>query len=192
MSLKLFRSTGYSSILVPGETRLAPHPFWLVLAVGAWIGFACNVPLWRELSGAGTAAQGLGHALTLGLLIAGGVIAVLSLLGWRRTVKPAASLLLLLAAGVASGLWVQSQPVDASLLHRGATALFPNWATLLTWQVPALLALLSLPPLLWLWNTSFRRLPGPRQLGVNVMGALAGAGLFGGIGLLMASGILQP
>jgi hypothetical protein len=26
MALKLFRSTGHSTLLMPGETRLAPHP----------------------------------------------------------------------------------------------------------------------------------------------------------------------
>ena len=47
MSLKLFRSTGYASILSPGETRVATHPGWLMAAVSAWVGFACNVALWR-------------------------------------------------------------------------------------------------------------------------------------------------
>ena len=48
MSLKLFRSTGYSSILAPGESRVATHPGWVILAISLWIGFACNVALWRE------------------------------------------------------------------------------------------------------------------------------------------------
>ena len=43
MSLKLFRSTGYSSILAPGESRVATHPGWVILAISLWIGFACNV-----------------------------------------------------------------------------------------------------------------------------------------------------
>ena len=62
MALKLFRSTGYSSILAPGETRIATHPGWLILAISLWIGFACNVAVWREVR---TLGAGPGLARTL-------------------------------------------------------------------------------------------------------------------------------
>ena len=62
MALKLFRSTGYSTLLMPGEARLAMHPGWLVLATSLWLGLACNVALWRELSGS---AMGTGLATAL-------------------------------------------------------------------------------------------------------------------------------
>ena len=63
MALKLFRSTGYSSIFAPGQSRLAMHPGWMIAALGAWAGFVCNVALWRELAGSAQPAMGLPRAL---------------------------------------------------------------------------------------------------------------------------------
>ena len=174
MSLKLFRSTGYSSILGPGETRVAPHPGWLVLAVSAWIGFACNVALWRHLRGMETGPS-LGQSLMIGGFIAAACGVLLSLLGWRRTLKRAASVLLLLAALVAACIWVQGLPLDASLLDQGPRMLLvPAWPSLLRWQFPALLVVLGVVPALWLSQLRLRRLAGPQQLQANINGMLLG------------------
>jgi len=53
MALRLFRTTGYSTLLMPGESRLATHPARLVAAASLWLALACNVALWRLLSGDG-------------------------------------------------------------------------------------------------------------------------------------------
>jgi glucan phosphoethanolaminetransferase (alkaline phosphatase superfamily) len=170
MSLKLFRSTGYSSILAPGESRVATHPAWLVLAVSAWIGFACNVALWGELRLIGD-GPGLPRALLWGVFIASSCGLLLSLLGWRRTLKRTATLLLLLAALAAASLWVQGRPLDGELLAYGIRGtLLPSWPSLLRWQFPALLAVLGLAPMLWVWQLQIRRLPGPQQLAANLGG----------------------
>lgn len=189
MSLKLFRSTGYSSILAAGETRVAMHPGWLVLAISVWIGFVCNVALWRAILGGLEAGRSLGWALTAGIFAGASSAAVLSLLGWRRTLKPAATLLLLTAALVACGIWFQSLPLDASLLSKGPTALVPAWPSLMRWQAAALLAVLALVPMLWLWQTQLRRLPGPVQLGVNIAGIAAGCVVLAASGYLLLSGL---
>jgi glucan phosphoethanolaminetransferase (alkaline phosphatase superfamily) len=174
MSLKLFRSTGYSSILGPGETRLATHPGWVVLAVSLWIGFACNVALWRHLRGL-DGAPGLHSSLLAGAFIAAACGTVLSLLGWRRTLKRTASILLLLAALVAACIWVQALPLDGGLLDQGLRALvLPAWPSLLRWQFPALLVGLGVVPMLWLSQLRLRRLPGPKQLQANVTGMALG------------------
>ncbi|MEP6790656.1 MAG: phosphoethanolamine transferase domain-containing protein [Ramlibacter sp.] len=186
MSLKLFRSTGYSSILVPGETRVAMHPGWLVLATSAWVGFACNVALWRELRGL-PGSGNLTHCLLAGLFIAAACCTLLSALGWRRTLKPASTLLLLLAALAACGLWVQSLPMDASVLDRGLGALvIPSWASLLRWQVPALLVVLALLPMIWVWHTPLRRLPGPQQFAANALGTGLGLAVLAAVGWLLS------
>ena len=186
MSLKLFRSTGYSSILAPGETRVAMHPAWLVLATSVWVGFACNVALWRELLGL-TGSGDLAHALLAGVFISGACGTLLSLMGWRRTLKGAATLVLLLAALTACGMWVQSLPMDAALFDRGLRALVvPSWASLLRWQVPALLVVLALLPMIWIWQTRLRRLPGPEQLLANAAGTGLGLAVLGATGWMLA------
>ncbi len=173
MSLKLFRSTGYSSILSPGETRVLRHPGWVVLALSAWVGLACNPALWRALlTGSGGA-----WALAAGLATGAAVGVVLSLLGWRRTLKPASTVVLLLAALLACGIFLQDLPIDARLMDKKLRTLLPAWPSLLRWQTPVLLAVLVLPPLLWMWNAPLRRLAGPAQLRQNLLGAGLGLAL---------------
>lgn len=180
--LRLFRTTGYSSLLAPGESRRALHPAWLVLAVSLWVGLACNVALWRALGGSGPA---LGRALALAALIAGVCHALLSLVSWRRTLKPAASLLLAAAAMAACALWSRPPTADGGLIGQGLGAFVPGWASLLRWEVPTLLVALALAlvPMLGVWSTQLRRLPGPQQFAANLSGMLAGAvmALIGGV-----------
>jgi lipid A ethanolaminephosphotransferase len=171
MALKLFRSTGHSTLLMPGETRLAPHPGWLILATSVWLGVACNVALWRSLAAAGS---GLRVALAVAGLLGGGGAMVLSVLGWRRTLKPAITILLFLGALVACGVWTQGLPIE-SLWNQRPRALLPAWTSLLSWQVPALMAVLALLPAVWAWNAPLRRLAGPVQLRANMLGMLLGA-----------------
>lgn len=186
MALKLFRSTGYHSILAPGESRVGTHPGWLILATSLWIGFACNIVLWRHLRSLDTGGTSLGRTLLAGAFIAAACATLLSLLGWRRTLKQAATALLLLAALSASSLWVQGIPIDGKLLDRGLrTLLLPPWPGLLRWQFPALLIALGLLPMLWVWQLQVRRLPGPEQLAANAAGMLLGMITLAGSGWLL-------
>lgn len=175
MSLKLFRSTGYSSILAPGESRVATHPAWLVLGISLWIGFACNVSLWPAVRTALSGEPGLGRAVLASSFIAAVCATVLSLFGWRRTLKRTATVLLLVAALAAASIWIQGLPLDGELLAHGLrTVLFPGWPGLLRWQFPALMAGLGLVPMVWLWQLQVRRLPGPQQLACNATGMFIG------------------
>jgi glucan phosphoethanolaminetransferase (alkaline phosphatase superfamily) len=189
MALKLFRSTGYSSILSPGETRMPAHPAWMIATISLWAGFACNVALWRALSDTPLDGPALLRATLIGLLVAGVCGVVLNLLGWRKTLKPAATAVVLLAALTATAIWTQGIPVDAHLLDRRASSLLPNWADLMRWQVLAALGALGLAPLVWLWHTAVRRLPGPRQLAVNLKGAAVSALLVVATAMLLNRGM---
>jgi lipid A ethanolaminephosphotransferase len=179
MALRLFRTTGYSTLMMPGETRLAMHPAWLVLAASVWIAVACNAGLWRLPAHPEDARTAFATAALLG----GGAGVFLSLLGWRRTLKPAITIVLIVAALLACGLWVQQLPVE-SLWQQRPRGLMPPWASFMRWQVPALMLLLALVPIVWVWNVSVRRLPGPVQLRSNLLGALlAAAVLVAGLAL---------
>jgi glucan phosphoethanolaminetransferase (alkaline phosphatase superfamily) len=189
MSLKLFRSTGYSSIFAPGQSRVAMHPGWINLATSAWVGFACNVALWRELAHASMDNMGWPRVLALAVFVCGACALLLSLLGWRRTLKPAATLLLFFAALAACSIWSQALPADASLLDkRLSSLLLPPWASLLRWQVSAILAGLALAPSVWVWNTKVRRLSARQQLSATVMGILIGVVLLAASGFALLEG----
>lgn len=181
MTLKLFRSTGYSTMLLPGEARLAPRPAWAVAAVGTWIALACNVSLWRALVDMDTPA--LLASLAQALAVGGATGAFLSLVCWRRTLKPLASALLVLAATSASSTWLHKLPAD--LAGSVTERIFPGWAALLDWRVSTMLALLGLVPVLMLWTTQLRRLTGPVQLQANLKGFFLGAALGSAGGLLL-------
>jgi glucan phosphoethanolaminetransferase (alkaline phosphatase superfamily) len=189
MALKLFRSTGYSSILSPGETRMSTHPAWMIAAISAWAGFACNVALWRALSAPAIESPALLRATLIGLLVSGVCGLILSLLGWRKTLKPAATLILLLASLSASAIWMQGIPVDANLLNNRLSTLIPNWTILLRWRVLSTLLVIGLVPIVWVWHTAIRRLPGPRQLATNLKGAALSAGLMIASALLLGRGL---
>lgn len=190
MALKLFRSTGYSSIFGPGETRAAMHPGWLMLAVSLWAGFVCNVALWRAL-GSGAESGQLTVALALGAFTAAASGSLLCLLGWRRTLKPAATLVLFAAALSACAIWVQGLPLDASAAQTHlSTMLIPPWASFLRWRVLLLVAVLAVAPSVWVWNTKVQRLPGPSQLVINGAGMLVALGLLAVAGVLLFSGAL--
>ena len=174
MALRLFRTTGYSTLLMPGEARLATHPATLVLWASLWLALACNVAVWRAIGGSGDWRLAVASALVIGG--AGG--AVFSLLGWRRTLKPAITFALIAAALVAAGLWSQQLPIH-TLWQGPPRLLLPAWTSFMRWEVLMLVLVLAVLPIVWLWNHAIRRVPGPRQLRSNLVGALLAALMFG-------------
>ena len=184
MSLKLFRSTGYSSLLAAGETRTATHPGWLILATSLWVGFACNVMLWRQLRAPGTST--LGQALVSGSFVAASCALVLGLLGWRNTLKPAATLILFVAAlgvsaviGTAPAIVVADVPPAGLLLLPSSTALFD-------WRAWVALGGLALLPAACIGRMRLRRLGGTQQLGANVLCVVAAAAVLAISGFLLS------
>jgi glucan phosphoethanolaminetransferase (alkaline phosphatase superfamily) len=186
MSLKLFRHTDYAqSILSPGETRFAMHPGWAVVATSLWIGLACNVWLWHAIAGA---PDQLLPALAVGLTVTGVAGFLLSLLGWRRTFKAVATLLLLAAAAVATGVFTQGLALETVLAGKRFLSLMPSWTSLFGWQAPTLLALLGGAPVIWLWSQQLRRLDGSSQMAINVTGMLLSVLVLAG-GLVLQFGL---
>jgi glucan phosphoethanolaminetransferase (alkaline phosphatase superfamily) len=169
MSLKLFRSTGYASILDAGEVTVATHPAWAWFGVSVWLGFACNVALWRALFSPGTGPS-LAFALGLGVTVAAATGTVLSLLGSRTTFKPAATVLLLAASFLAFTIWDKGWSLDPGVVSRGLPSsgpgLLPNF---LRWQFIAMLIGLGIFPAIWLRKLTLRRLKKSQQLQTNLM-----------------------
>ena len=181
MALKLFRTTGYSTLLMPGEARLAPHPVRLVLWGTLWLAIACNVGLWRLV----LQRTDDWRNTVASVLVIGGVAAIfLSLFGWRRTIKPALTIALIAGALAADGLWSQQLPIEA-LWQGPPRTWMPGWATFLRLQGLATLVVLGLVPIVAAWNAQLRRISGPAQLKTNVWGIVLGAVLLGA-GLVLA------
>jgi lipid A ethanolaminephosphotransferase len=177
MALRLFRTTGYSTLLMPGEARIAPHPARLVLFASLWLGVVCNVAVWRALGG----SLDWRTAAAVAALLGGASGVAFSVLGWRRTLKPAITLALIFGALVAAGLWNQRLPIE-TLWQGPPRTLLPPWTSFMRWEVLAMVLVLAVVPIVWLWNHSVRRLPGPSQLQSNITGIVVG-------GIVFAAGV---
>ena len=173
MALRLFRTTGYSTLLMPGEARIAPHPARLVLFASLWVGVVCNVAVWRALAG----ALDWRTAVAVAALVAGGCGIFFSVLGWRRTLKPAITIALIVAALVAAGVWNQRLPIEA-LWQGPPRTLLPPWTSFMRWEILLMVLLLAVVPIVWLWNHAVRRLPGQAQMQSTLAGAVLGAIVF--------------
>lgn len=172
MALRLFRTTGYSTLLLPGETRRSTHPAQVVVGASLWLGVVCNVAVWRLLAGDGQPHRVLGSIA----LLTGFCGVVFSLFGWRRTLKPVVTLFLAAGAVIACGLWSQQLPVE-TLWQESVHALWVTWPSFMRWQPLVLVAVLGLVPMVSLWNVPLRRLRGPTQLRVNLVGAAIAAAI---------------
>jgi lipid A ethanolaminephosphotransferase len=181
MALKLFRSTGYSSILAPGESRLATHPGWVIASTSVWAGFACNVLLWRGLWSHGE-GDSLAHSMLLGIFVAAISGAIVSVFGWHKTIKPIATIVLLAAAAMGSAMWNDGAGFQASAFAAPPIA---SVTSLLHWQASVLMLVVALLPAFWMWNIRVRRLGGPAQLRVNLVGACIGIAVAFGAALVL-------
>ena len=144
----------------PTHAPRALHPVWVVLLVSTWLATACNVPLWQEvarLPGQGS-LRGWGFALAFAVIVAAGNAALLSLLAWRWTLKPAVLVLLLMAAFGAYFMLAYGVVIDASMLINVLQTDVKEAGDLLNWRMLGTVLILALPPLLWLYRRPVRRL----------------------------------
>ena len=154
------------------------HPAWVVVLISLWLATACNVPLWREvaqLPGQGS-LRGWGFALAFGLIVAAGNAALLSLLAWRWTLKPAAATMVLMAAFGAYFMGAYGVVIDASMLTNVLQTDVKEAGDLMNWRMASTVLVLAAPPLLWLYRRPVRPLGAVRQVlhnGLLLLGSVA-------------------
>ncbi|WP_182119818.1 phosphoethanolamine--lipid A transferase [Acidovorax sp. FHTAMBA] len=152
------------------------HPLWVVVFISTWLATACNVPLWREvaqLPGQGS-LRGWGFAIAFAFIVAAGNAALLSLLAWRWTLKPAAALLVVMAAFGAYFMLAYGVAIDASMLTNVLQTDVKEAGDLLNWRMLATVLALAVPPLWWLLRRPVLRLSLLRHAAHNGL-LLAGA-----------------
>ena len=145
-----FGSFHASSTSQPSARAL--HPAWVVLWISVWMAAVCNVPLWREvlhLPG-NTGVRGWAFLAAFMVLVTAGNAALLSLLAWRWTLKPAAGLLVLMAAFGAYFMLAYGIAIDASMLTNVLQTDVKEAGDLLNWQLPLTVGALAVPPVAWL------------------------------------------
>jgi lipid A ethanolaminephosphotransferase len=173
MSLKLFRNTGFSSLpLSKAPTgKHGVRPFWLLVLTSVWVASACNLALWRELGRmpALDNTRGLVFAVAFGVMIAAATCALLALLAWRWTLKPAIAVVLLSAALGSYFMLAYGVVIDPTMMVNVVQTDPRETRDLLNWRLAASVVVLALVPLVWLWRRPVA-FHGPiRQLAVNAI-----------------------
>ena len=156
-----------------------PRPLRLVLWVAALIATLGNWPLWQALAELGllSSAKGWGLAVALGVAVFGAMLALLSLLAWRFTLKPAAIFLLLAAAAGAHFMAAYRIVIDHTMLVNVLQTNPGEAADLVSLRMAATLVLGGLLPAWGVWRTpvDFGRFGS--RLGRNLGAALLGLAL---------------
>lgn len=145
------------------------HRAWVVVLISVWLATACNVPLWQEvarLPGQGS-LRGWGFSLAFVVIVAAGNAALLSLLAWRWTLKPAAAVLVLMAAFGAYFMLAYGIAIDASMLVNVFQTDVKEAGDLLNWRMAGTVLLLAAPPLVWLYQRPVLHSSVARQVGHN-------------------------
>lgn len=155
---------------------------WAVLLISLWLATAGNVALWQHLLEQPGLANpdGLLFALSLGVAIAATICALLTLLAWRWTFKPAAVLLLMLAAvsaHVTAGHGVVMTPSTVTPLMLTPSG---DASGLLSGRLLLTVALLGVLPSIGVWRCQIQFQSAGRQVlrnGLQLLVALAVATL---------------
>ena len=142
----------------------------LVLLASLWLATVGNLVLWRNLTVLSDITGW--HSLVFGgafaLIIAGVVAALLSLWAWRFTLKPAISVLLLLAASSTCYMWMYGIVVDTPMVVNVFQTDVREARDQLSWQLFACVTGIALIPMVWLWRQPVKSVSVGTQIWHNV------------------------
>ena len=145
------------------------RPLWLVVLASLWIATICNVALWRELSRLPglSGGQAVIISIALVLVIALATTALLSLLAWRWTLKPAITIFLLAAAFGAYFMMTYGVVIDKTMMVNTLQTDVRETRDLLNWRLLATVLVLAVLPMVLVWRQKIRRAGAARQVLAN-------------------------
>jgi lipid A ethanolaminephosphotransferase len=187
MGLKLFRTTGYSTLLdtqtaaawkSSGSIALGRNPLGLLSIVSAWIATVGNLALWRELGRLGKlhSAGDYAFAAAMAVIIFGALGLIFSLLAWRHTIKPLLALLLIATALGMHFMLSYGIVIDTPMITNVLQTDPRETRDLLNWKLFFTLLIVAGLPIAWMWRQQVQRLRWSAQLLRNV-GYVLAAGL---------------
>jgi lipid A ethanolaminephosphotransferase len=150
------------------------NPLVPAVAAALWIALLCNGPLWRALRALPEMASTRGALFIAGfaLMIAAAVGALLALLAWRATIKPAIAFFLVSAALGAHFMGSYGVVIDPTMMTNVLQTDPREVRDLLNLRLLGSVALLAALPIALLWRVPLRRLRFAAQLARN-LGAFA-------------------
>jgi len=151
-------------------------PLTLAWLTALWLGVLCNWPLWQRMSQLPEMASGRGLlfiAVFMGIVTAL-LGALLSLLAWRRILKPVLALVLLSAAALAHFMGSYGIVVDPTMVVNIVQTDAREAGDLLSLRLGLSLLLLAGLPIIWLWRRRVDERPFFARLGGNLLGFVLG------------------
>jgi len=137
----------------------ASNPVTLAAWAGLWLATLGNWPLWRALHALPEmqSPRGLFFMLSVAVMIAALVTALLSLLAWRRSVKPAIVVLLLSSALGAHFMGSYGVVIDPTMMVNALNTDASEARDLLNLRLVLAVTLLAGLPMALLWRTRVAR-----------------------------------
>jgi lipid A ethanolaminephosphotransferase len=141
------------------------NPLTLAVVVSLWLASAGNWPLWRAMGELPdlNSVRGALFMLSFGLMIAGISLALLALGAWRRSIKPMATLLLVVAAVGAHFMGSYRIVIDPTMMVNVLHTDVHEAGDLIGWRLLLSLALLAGLPVWWVWRTPLQAAPAAAQ-----------------------------
>jgi lipid A ethanolaminephosphotransferase len=126
----------------------------MVVLASLWLAVLGNLALWRKLIALPdlTGWHGVFFGVAFAVIIAAVVGALLSLLAWRLTLKPAITLLLLLAAFATHYMLMYGIVVDTPMLINVLQTDMRESRDQLSWGLLVTVLALAVAPMVWLWR----------------------------------------
>ena len=160
---------------------------WLI---ALWLAGPGNLPLWQNIWALDdTLAHRLALLVGLGLVVASATAALLSLLAWPRVLRPAATLLILVAAFNTHFMWQYGAVIDPTMMANVVHTDAREVRDLLSLRLLGTALLVAGLPLWWLWQRPIAARPWWNQTGCNLVGVVTGLLLVVGVGLLSYQGL---
>ena len=162
------------------------RPLWLVLGASIWMATISNAALWAQLNERQVlqSAAGWGLALALSVMIAASLTALVSLLAWRWTLKPALILLLVASAVGTHFMLAYRIVIDSGMIVNVLQTDTSEASALLNWRMLATVALLGVLPAAVVWRASIHHRAWPGQAARNLGVSAASLALIVALGVL--------
>ena len=153
-----------------GTQRARWSPLTLAFGAALWIAVLCNGPLWSALRALPEMATARGALFIAGfaLMVAAGTSALLALLAWQRTIKPAIALFLVSAALGAHFMSTYGVVIDPSMMTNVMQTDAREVRDLLSLRLLVHIVLLAALPIALLWKVPLKHARFKVQLGHNL------------------------
>jgi lipid A ethanolaminephosphotransferase len=147
------------------------HPNWAILLASIWLATLGNLALWRELIRLPEMndLRALWFGVSFALLIVGLICILLSLLCWRKTIKPVISIFLVVAALGGYFMLSYGVVIDNAMIVNVLQTDLRESRDLFSWKMVFILVIFALIPMGLLWRTQIKRLTVLRQIGENAL-----------------------